>query len=135
MNLHQIVSGAIGVVNPQFLGDIVSNTGYTTAPSGRRTETTQTFPNVLMQVQPLTMKEIDHLDSLNIQGTLRAVHLNGNVQGLNRVSGKGGDVLMIPTKMTSAAKDTWLVVAVLERFDADGWCRVAVSLQVVPQSQ
>ena len=135
MNLHGIAAGVVAAVNPPFTGSWVQNTGYTTAASGKRTETTTQVDGLSMQVQPLTMREIQHLDSLNIQGTLRAVHMNGVVQGLNRPSSKGGDVLLIPTGLTGTSYDTWLVVQVLEGWEADGWCRLAVSLQNPPQDQ
>jgi hypothetical protein len=125
MNLHAIVRGAIGAINPPFVGSVKVSTGSTVAADGTRTPTYQTFTNVTMDVQALDAKEVQHLDSLNIQGVLRGVWLNGNIEGVNRVASKGGDLLVFGGR-------TWLVVHVFESWDTDGWCHVAVALQVTP---
>lgn len=122
MNLHAVVTGAISAVNPPFLGVLYVSTGSTKAADYTRYPTFTSFPKVGMQVQALTAKEIDHLDSLNIQGILRGVYMNGNVEGLDRPAGKGGDVLMFKGQY-------WLVMTVLETWDTAGWCKVAVALQ------
>lgn len=125
MNLHAVVSGAIGAINPPVIGSVKVSTGVTTAGDGTQTPQYTTVNNVSMQVQALTAKEIEHLDSLNIQGVMRGVWMNGNIEGLNRNAGKGGDLLIF-------LGQTWLVVQVLETWDTDGWCHVAVALQVTP---
>lgn len=94
-----------------------------------------TTAGVVMQVQALTGRELEHIDSLNIQGTMRGVYINGSVQGLNRAAMKGGDVLLIPTGLTGQTNDTWLVDQVLEGWDTGGWCKVAVRLQNPPPDQ
>ena len=64
----------------------------------------------------------DRLYALDIQGVLRAAYIQGNVEGINRVRGKGGDLLTFNG-------ETWLVVVVLETWDTPGWCKVAINLQ------
>lgn len=123
MNLHQLVRGAISAVNPDTLAVIQTSTGYTTAANGQQQPTYATTYNVTVQVQGLTAPELDHVDSLNIQGTLRGFWINGNVQGTVRSLGKGGDIL------TMANGSTWLVVHVLETWDSAGWCHVVGQLQ------
>lgn len=123
MNLHAIVRPAIGAVNPDTLGTLFSCTGYTTAANGKQRPTYDRTDNVGMQVQPLSSKEIEHLDSLNIQNASRAVYVNGIVKGIDRKSGAGGDLL----EFNGA---TWLVVAVLETWDGATWTKVAVTKQM-----
>jgi hypothetical protein len=88
-----------------------------------------------MQVQALSALELQHLDGLNIQDTVRSVHMNGQIQGLNRVTARGGDLLLSPTGLSGSDPDTWLVRQVLESYDNSGWSRLAVVLQKPPPDQ
>jgi hypothetical protein len=103
--------------------------------NGQRQPIFTVTPNVPMQFQALSSDELRHVDALNIATTMRAVHMNGDIQGLDRPGVRGGDILLAPTGLTGAAMDTFLVVQVLESFDASGWCRLAVALQQATQSQ
>lgn len=109
----------------------------TATGTGKRVPQYSIVTNVAMQVQALSAAELQHLDGLNIESTMRAVYLNGEHEGLDRPGVRGGDILLIPTGLASTppAFDTWLVVQVMESFDASGWCRVAVALQQAVQSQ
>jgi hypothetical protein len=122
MNLHAIVTNIISQVNPPQVATLLTSTGYATNADGTRVPG-YLAPLVLSaQVQALTAKEVQHLDSLNIQGIMRGVYLNGSIEGANRRLVKGGDLLKF-------GGQTWLVVQVLETWDTDGWCKVAVAMQ------
>lgn len=125
MNLHAIASSYIAAVNPFIVGTIKVSTGSTTSPDGTQIPSYSTLSGVSMQIQALAAKDIDHLDSLNIQNVTRKAWLNGNIEGLNRVAGKGGDLLIFNGQ-------TWLVTVVFETWDADGWCSVGITEQVTP---
>lgn len=122
MNLHAIANGAVTAINPNTVGVIYSSAGYTTAPSGARSPTFTASDPVQMQVQALSGHELAHLDSLNIQGILRAIYVNGSVEGADRATGKGGDILAFNGQW-------WLVTVVLEPWDANGWTKVAATQQ------
>lgn len=94
-----------------------------------------TTTGVPMQVQALTAEDLKHIDGLNQQATMRAVYINGSLQGLNRAALRGGDILLIPTNLTGNSMDTYLVKSVIEGWDADGWTKVAVVLQNPPVDQ
>ena len=130
MNLHQLVSSAISAVNPPITGTISQSTGYTTAADGTQIPSYATVSGVAMQVQALQAKELAQLESLNIQGLMRAVYLNGNTEGVVRPQMKGGDLLTFNQGAAGFSGTTWKVIQVLETWDADGWCKVAVQLQV-----
>lgn len=85
-------------------------------------EAMTTSLTVLAQVQPLTYRDIQQVDGLNLQGTRRAIYLNGFIDGLIRSSNKGGDLVTLPDGTV------WLVAIVLEHWDS-GWCKVAATLQ------
>jgi hypothetical protein len=121
VNLHGIVSGAIGAVNPHVSATLKICTGYTTLPSGKRTPTYAADQPATAQVQDLSQADVRQLDSLNIQGSQKVIYLNGALAGLVRNQNKGGDLVVLGT-------ETWLVTAVLEQWP--DWAKVAVTLQV-----
>lgn len=102
---------------------------------GQRTSGYTTFTGIPMNVQALSSEDLKHLDGLNLQATMRAVYLNVIPQGINRPAIKGGDILQIPTGLTGAPYDNWLVTLSPETWDVDGWARVVVTLQQATQSQ
>lgn len=87
-------------------------------------ETMTTFVVLTAQVQPMTWRDIQMLDGLNLQGTRKAIYLNGHVDGLVRNQNKGGDLISLPDG------SVWLVAQVLEDFSAtSNWIKCAITLQ------
>ena len=121
MNLHQIVAGAIGAVNPLVPATLRLSVGYQTQPDGSQVPLYSTFANVLCQVQALTQADLRQLDGMNIQGSTRTVYLNGSWRGVVRVGARGGDLL------TLATGDIYLVTSVLELWP--DWTKLGVTLQ------
>ena len=121
MNLHGIVSAAIGAVNPPQQVMVQISTGSATSPDGNRTPTYLDAMPFAGQVQPLQYSDLMQLDGLNIQGQKRKIYITGKVDGLVRSGKQGGDLI------TTADGQVWLVALVLEYW-AD-WCCVAVVLQ------
>lgn len=125
MNLHNMVAGAVSIVNPIITGSIQRSTGYTTSGSGKRTPTYAAAVPVQIQMQALQYNDLIQLDGLNIQGERHAMYLNGNWDGVVREDGTGGDLITLPNGTV------WLVVLVLENWaDLDGWTKVAVTRQM-----
>lgn len=121
MNLHQIVSGAIGTVNPFVPLAIQISSGFTQAADYTQVPTYEpAFPE-FGQVQALTYTDLMKLDALNIQGIRRAIYINGKLDSLVRVDRKGGDLI------TMSDGTIWLVAHVLEYWP--DWVKVAVTLQ------
>lgn len=123
MNLHQIVRGAISAVNPDVTGSVLVSAGYMTSPDGTRVPAYLTPVTMQMQVQPLSAADLKQIDSLNIQGVDRAIYVSGAVRGVERASGKGGDLIRVLGAW-------WLAVVVLEPWDGAGWSKVGVAQQV-----
>lgn len=130
MNLHSIVRPAINSVNPDISGIWQESTGFTNVPGGKPVPEYTTHAGVRMQVQALTGKDLMHTNFASMQGVKRAVYVQGNVQGVVRPDGTGGDLLLFPADR-GGPRRTWLVVAVLETWtpDSAGWCKVGVILQ------
>ena len=127
MDLHGLVSGVIGAVNPLVPLSIQVSTGPSaTAPDGKRSPTYADAVVVLGQVQALTFRDIQQIDGLNLQGTRRAIYISGNIDGLVRPTNKGGDLITLPDGTV------YLVAMVLETWPE--WCKVAVTLQNVASS-
>lgn len=130
MNLHAIVRAAINTVNPDITGTWRESIGFTQTPDGRPVPAYTDHPNTVMQVQALTGKDLMHEAFMSMQGVKRSVYVLGNVQGVVRPDGTGGDLLLFPQDRGGAVR-VWLVVAVLETWTPDnaGWCKVGVVLQ------
>jgi hypothetical protein len=121
MNLHAYASPYTATVSPLITGTLYVSTGYTLV-NYAQTPSWQAFTDILFDVQAMSGGDIRQVSALNIQGVMRAVYLNGNIEGLDRPAGKGGDVLYFDNQW-------WLVAAVLEPWANNGWTKVAVVLQ------
>lgn len=124
MNLHGIVSPIIAAVNPHVPVVIRISTGNTLQPGGERVPTYADPIVVPGQVQPLQYKDIAQLDSLNVQGTRRAIYLYGAIDGLVRSENKGGDLIEVTTGPNAGI---YLVAVVAEAWPE--WCKALVTLQ------
>lgn len=122
MNLHGIVSGAIGTVNPFVPAQVKVSTGSVTLPSGKR-EPSYDVTDVSVQLQALGYKDLVQVDGLNLQGVVKAAYVNGNFNGVNRPKQQGGDLLIVNG-------ETWLIVQPLEEWP--DWCKFVVNLQRSP---
>lgn len=120
MNLHNIAFGVTKAINGVTLVNVMQNTGSTQNADFTRTPVYTTTNNVSADVQGLKEKELTHMASMNIQGILRSVHLNGDWRGIARASQTGGDKLVF-------GGFTWLVVWVYETWP--NWSRVVVAQQ------
>lgn len=127
MNLHGIVAGVTGAVNPLISAQALASQGYTKSADYSQVPAYADPVTLTVQVQPLQTPELQHLDSLNIQGERKAVYLPGTWNAVARVDGEGGDLLKFPDRPGGPAR-TWLVVLVLESWP--DWTKVAVTLQV-----
>lgn len=109
MNLQAIAAGAISAVNPQVSSVIQISTGSVIDRAGKRTPTFRKVVGVPVQVQALTFQDLHQVEGLNLNGTRRAIYVNGRVDGLVRVERKGGDLI---TPLTSLFTG-WIVGSVL----------------------
>ena len=119
MNLHQIVSGAIGAVNPFIAGTLQASAGYTTSADGTQVPAYAAPVTTQIQVQALTGDDLRQLDGINIEGEKRAVYLNGDWRAVIRPGSRGGDLLSIgtgPGIESGLANTNWLVAHVLEQW-------------------
>lgn len=134
MNLHGLVSGYIGAVNPNVQVTLKKSTGrYTKDEAGVRTPIYERMI-IPVQVQALTFGDIQKMEGLNIQGIRRAIYANGEIAGLIRVSKDGGDLIEFPIRSPSLPElstlmrpSVWLCAHVLEQWP--NWVKIAITLQ------
>jgi len=121
MDLRGIANGVTSTVNPNQTVTVLRSTGYTIG-AGRKQVPSYAAPvEGPGQVQALDGKDLQQLDGLNIQGTVRAIYLRGVLAGVVRPDGTGGDLVEI-------GAETWLVVKVLEGWPT--WTKAAIVLQM-----
>ena len=121
MDLRGIANGVTSTVNPNQTVTVLRSTGYTIG-AGRRQVPGYAAPVTGPgQIQALDANDIKQLDGLNVQGTIRAINLRGNLAGVIRPDGTGGDIVQI-------AGQDWLVVKVLEGWPT--WTKAAIVLQM-----
>lgn len=125
MNLHGLASRMISAVNPMITAQISVSTGAgATQPSGKRVPTFAAPVTAQVQAQPMTYKDIQQTEGLNLQGTRISIYVHGRVDGLVRATNQGGDLIVITDGVYGG---TWLVAMVLEQWP--DWCKVAATLQ------
>lgn len=81
---------------------------------------------VLANVQALSGADLQHINGLNIQGTMRKVYMYGDVKAISRPDATGADLLVF-SQDPSSPPQTWLVSQVMETWP--DWCCVIVTLQ------
>jgi hypothetical protein len=127
MNLSALAGPLVAIVNPWVTAQYLPSTGvYITTADGQRTPTPPTPSDMQVQMQALTFGDLQQISGLNIQGEKRALYCQGDIKGVARPDGKGGDLFTMPDS------SRWLVVLVLENwFTTAGWTKVAVVKQKV----
>lgn len=124
MNLHGVVSGAIGAVNPFLPATISISVGSITGADGSQTPEYTIYEGIPVQVQALTYKDLQQIAGLNLNGTRRAIYVSGELDATVRAKLKGGDLV---TLAAGPSAGVWLVAQVLEQWP--DWCKVAATLQ------
>lgn len=121
--------GAISAVNPPTQLSIQTSNGYTTNGDGSRVPSYNDAVVVPGDVQALSAGDIQHLDSLNIQGRAMKFYINGNIDGIIRVFVQGGDLITIVAggNNPQLLATIWLVKEVAEYWP--DWCCVYAQLQ------
>jgi hypothetical protein len=125
MNLHAMTRQAIRTVNPDIVATLRVSTGYTQDASYKSIPT-YNDSRALIQVQGLTEGDLKVVNGLNLEGVMRSVYMNGNWQGIVRVTQKGGDLIKFPLSGSTIVR-TWKIVQVMESWP--DWTRVIVMLQ------
>ena len=119
MNLHSIVSGAIGTINPSTTITVQYSAGTVVAADGSQSPT-YTTQSIQAQVQPLTYSDEVKANGLNLQGLRKKIYINGQVNGMIRSLNNNGDLVTLPDG------SVWKVALVENWAD---WCNAIITLQ------
>lgn len=124
VNLRGIANRYTRGINPNIPVVWWAYGGFTVTPSGKPVVTwTDGVPLPDAQVQSLTVKEIQHLDDMNIAGCERAIYTNVQLSAVDRATQNGGDILVFEGL-------PWQVTAILEGWTTAGWCKAALTKQM-----
>lgn len=126
--IGQTVNGS-GVAAGTVITGLGTGTGgvgtYTVSGSQDASSTAMTSDLVLYaQVQPLSWRDLQMLDGLNLSGTRRKFYLSGALEAIERVNQKGGDLITVASGVNTGV---WLVAQVLEQYKE--WVSVAATMQ------
>ena len=126
MNLRSLANAATQTINPNIaLTVYVSNGTYTINPATLRQEPVFTTYEAYGNVQALDGDDLGQMDYLNIQGTIRAVYIYGNVSGVIRPDSISSAQLEFFSNESGIVKNRkWNVFKVIEAWP--DWCKVAV---------
>jgi hypothetical protein len=127
VNLHGIVSPYVSAVNPSIRCTLKISNGFTVGADYSQQPSWATYTNVPAQIQPISSKDLQKLDGLNLTGIMRKFYLYGYVEGVDRPFAKGGDLIVVASMPGFPSQTTWLVNQQLEAWG--GWCCVATTLQ------
>lgn len=141
LNVTAIASGTLqaGQTLSDLTAALLPNTSITRQLSGTldgvgtySVNQEQTVPSEAMttalllsgQVQPLTARDLQQLDGVNLGGVRWKIYLFGQIDAIVRPERKGGDLVTISS---GPHQGVWLVVLVLEQFP--DWCCAAIVQQ------
>lgn len=127
--LRGIANAAIQGINPNKPMTLrMATGGYTIDPETRLQIPVYTETQVMGNDQSLSSDDLNHVEALNLEGTVRAIYLYGNVSGVVRASGQGSSVLRFESDIGGTVGIwEWNVYKVAEAWQ--GWCKVFAVLQ------
>lgn len=132
MNLQALTARPVGMVNPPVPCTWLRSTGYQTQDDGSQEPQYAAGVPLSGQVQMLSGKDLKAVDGLNVQGEMRSLYAQGNIQGVSDPQGRGGDMITFADNKTvppDLRNSVWLTVQVLETWSG-GWSKVAMVRQI-----
>ena len=126
MNLRGLANSAIQGINPDSPMTVrISDGTYDVDPATLRQVPNYIEYPAMGNVQALDGDEMAQVNFLNIQGTIRAVYIRGNVSGVIRPDNVSTSRLIFSSNESGVCKEReWNVFKVLESWST--WCKVAV---------
>lgn len=120
MDLRPIANAVTSTINANTLVTLRRSTGYTIGAGLKQVPTYAADQLGYGQIQALDNEDLKQIDGLNIQGTIRALYVRGELAGVIEPDSTGGDLVEIDGRI-------WLVVKVIEHWRL--WCKLAIVLQ------
>ena len=127
MNLHAIVSGAIGSVNHHEMVTIYRCNGTTN--NAGVVSVTYTSQDILAQVQAPNAGDIKLFDNLADAKHVKKFYINASAYTINRFEETAGDII----KRSDGS--FWLIDMIRDDFSPAGWLCVIATLQHEPPEE
>lgn len=124
MNLHAIVSGAIGSVNHHEMVTIYRCTGLTNTAGV--VSVTYTPQDIMAQVQAPNAGDLKLFDNLADAKHVKKFYINASAHTINRHEETAGDII------ERADGSYWLIDMIRDDFSPEGWLCVLGTLQHEP---
>ena len=124
MNLHAIVSGAIGSVNKHELVTIYRCNGTTN--NAGVVSVTYTPSDIMAQVQAPNAGDLKLFDNLADARHVKKFYINASAHTINRHEETAGDII------ERADGSYWLIDMIRDDFSPEGWLCVIATLQHDP---
>lgn len=124
MNLHAIVSGAIGSVNHHEMVTIYRCTGLTNTAGV--VSVTYTPSDIMAQVQAPNAGDLKLFDNLADAKHVKKFYINASAHTINRHEETAGDII------ERADGSYWLIDAIRDDFSREGWLCCLATLQHEP---
>lgn len=119
MNMHKLVRGPVGLVNPDKIGTLYTVSGYAVA-HGIRTPSYQ-LADVRLQFQAAASDGVSRMLAIAQNNSVEIVYAYGNISDLSRPDDSGGSVIEVDNRW-------YYVQRVLEWWP--GWCCLSVVRQL-----
>ena len=127
MNLHSIVSGAIGMVNHHEMVTLYRCTG--TQNNGGIVSVTYEKSDVLAQVQAPTAADLRLFDNLADARHVKKFYMDAPAYTINRHFETAGDII------ERADGSYWLIDMIRDDFSPEGWLCCIATLQHEPPEE
>ena len=124
MNLHAIVSGAIGSVNHHEMVTIYRCNGTTNTTC--MVSVTYTHEDIMAQVQAPNAGDLKLFDHLADAKHVKKFYINASAHTINRHEETAGDII------ERADGSYWLIDMIRDDFSPEGWLCVLGTLQHEP---
>jgi len=123
MNLRGIANGAINAVHSDETVTVLRSTGFTIGAGSKQIPTYDAPIVGPANIQAMGFADLRQVEGLNLQGELRAIYFHGNLAGVIRPDGTGGDLVK-----RGFPVQTWKVAKVLESWET--WTKACIVRQM-----
>ncbi|CDH33894.1 conserved hypothetical protein [Xenorhabdus bovienii str. Intermedium] len=120
MNIREMANSLITTVNPNINAVLVINNGYTINEAGEQIPDYSEH-DIIVQLQSLSTRDLDHLGVINQQGQFIYAYAKGQISALRRTKDKGSDRMKFAAYGEDAVSE-WNVTQVIESYPT--WVKV-----------
>jgi len=124
MNLHDIASQAISIINPLQTITITPRSSYSVNEYGEAVASSGESYDILADVQPVTSEDIKFINNYNQSTVYKAFWVSSDAFGLNRPMAKAGD------KVAWGNQVFYIVSRPEDWYNTSGWSHFVGALQL-----